>query len=257
MSSIGSSETTSRSPHEPSDDCPEALVRQLNALEDRITDLETTNERLREHVNELEKTATLKWENDTHHRNISVTSPTGTYYPLGVALENRAPKDDLDALAERVTDIEAGRADVIVRSEIDADALPIESRIARLQQGDDGLTENEARAAVLFPTFGGRAKTFGGSKLVMASDAVKRALDEKTDIAADGWHDETIRRVMRRTATLTSHADDPEDRDPQDPSNLLTLGKRHGNLTIEADREEWLEWTEDATRRHGGDEREP
>ena len=52
----------------------------------------------------------------------------------------------------------------------------------------------------LFLSFRKRAKTLGGSKFVVASDAVKRALDEKTEIAADDWHDETI----RRTAVFTS-----------------------------------------------------
>ena len=90
MSSINSSEKTSQNPHEPSDDNLEALVRQLNALEDRITDLETINDRLRDRVDGLENTATFEWENDAHHRNIGITSPSGTYYPLGGSLENRA-----------------------------------------------------------------------------------------------------------------------------------------------------------------------
>ena len=75
----------------------------------------------------------------------------------------------------------------------------------------------------------------------MVSDAVKRALEWKTDIANHDWHTEAIRRVMRRTATLTSYMDAHGERDPRDFSNLLTLEKRNGTRALTADREKWID----------------
>ncbi|GGM72161.1 hypothetical protein J2752_002333 [Halarchaeum rubridurum] len=114
------------------------------------------------------------------------------------------------------------------------------------------MSANEERAAVVFPTFGGKARTVGGTKLVMSSDDVRQALDEKTDIDAEDWPDETVRCVMRWTAKLTSR-DDDGDRDPRDEANLLTLTKRNGRLALQAERDEWLEWSEDAAARLDGE----
>lgn len=220
-------------------------------LQDEVRELRKSNEELRERVEELEdareQEATVRWEGP-NPANVEVTaSDTGnSVYPYQ-ALSDKVRVEDLDGLRERIEDIEEGRAEVVVRSETDPNALPIESRIARQQVGDDGMSANEERAAVVFPTFGGRAKTTGGTKLVMDSDTVRHILTEKTD--KEDWHDETVKRTMRWVARLTSREDDSNDRSPRSDGNLITLQKRKGTLALVADRKEWIEWSKEASGR--------
>ncbi|QLC34069.1 bZIP transcription factor [Halarchaeum sp. CBA1220] len=234
------------------DDDLRALVEDLA---DEVRELRAENDALRERVADLEeqreREATVRWAGPNPADIEIVASETGNgVYPYQ-AITDKVDQRDVEDLEERLTDVEEGRADVVVRSEADPDALPIESRIARQQVGDDGMSANEERAAVVFPTFGGKARTVGGTKLVMSSDDVRQALDEKTDIDAEDWPDETVRRVMRWTAKLTAR--DDGDRDPRDETNLLTLTKRNGRLTLQAERDEWLEWSEDAAARLDGE----
>lgn len=222
----------------------ETIVDELQAENEALRE---ENEALRERVDELESQATVEWSSpNPNELKITDATNTNTVYPYR-AISDKVRSEELDAIEERLTDIEEGRADVIVRSETNEDALPIESRIARQHAGDDGLTANEERAAIVFPTFGGRASTVGGSKLVMSSEDVRHVLTEKTNRSE--WPAVTIRRVMTWTARLTSRGGG--EADARDEENLITLTKRNGRLALEAERREWIEWSEDASERLG------
>lgn len=223
----------------------EALAANIDALS---TKLETRTQELREaeeRIEELKDTATLHWEgNDA--TDMMVESRDGAKYPVGTVIQSKVSGIRIDDLEERLRKVEDGELDVAVRSEASEDALPIERKIA-LDRNGEKLPNNESRATVVFPAFGGKAQTTGGSKLVMSSRQVREVLEDRTDRAE--WDNMTIGRVMRKTASLTSYEDDADNRDPESEENLITLKKRNGKLALVADRDEWLEWNKDVQGR--------
>lgn len=203
--------------------------------------------KLAAHSKQLQHDVEFEWDTGMIE-DLSVRSTTGAEFPLGTAVMKRATKDRVQELEARVRKLEEGEVDVVVRSEIDHDALPIERAIALRQQGSSDLSANKERATLVFPEFGPESRSWSG-KMRLDSDGVRRILDKKTDKSAKAWNRNTIVRVMRWVAKLSSD-EEPGDRDPYDDGNLIHMREGDKRLEIVADREEWIDWTREAA---GGD----
>ena len=81
------------------------------------------------------------------------------------------------------------------------------------------------------------------------SDEVRHILAEKTDRSSKSWNRNTVVRVMRWVANLSSN-EEHSDRDPYDDGNLIHMREGDKRLELVADREEWIDWTREAA---GGD----
>lgn len=221
------------------------------SIENRLDQLAAENERLRNRVteleDELESRARVTWDGP-NPRNLTITaSDTGNSISPYAAIMDRPDQDEYDRLDARLTAIEKGEADIVVRSETSHDTLPMEAMVAARQHGTGDLTVNQRRATLVFAAFGGEAESWSG-KLRLDSHGVRRILSKKTN--RDDWNSNTIKRIMKQTAKHTSRADDSEDRDPFGEDNLITLQKGDKRLELVADLEEWKDWYREVT---GGD----
>lgn len=217
------------------------LRERVDALEDLVEDLAG---RVDELEAEAEETATVEWSGpNPAEMRIESADGSNTVYPYE-AITTKADADTVDLLDERLTQVEEGEAEVVVRSEMDRDALPIESKIAQRQSGTGGLTANEERATLVFPAFGGKARSWSG-KMRLDSTTVREILADKTDKSATRWNRNTILRTMEQVAKNTSTKEEGE-RDPYDEDNLLTLEKGDKRLELVANRDEWMEWNSKA-----------
>lgn len=215
---------------------------------ERLSKLEAENQRLRERVDELEteleSRARVTWDGP-NPRNITITATeTENSVQPYAAIVDKPDQEDVDQLEARLTALEDGEAEVVVRSETSHDTLPMEAMVAARQHGTGDLTVNQRRATLVFAAFGSEPESWSG-KLRLDSHGVRRILSTKTN--KDDWNSNTIKRVMKQTAKHTSPADDSEDRDPFDEDNLITLQNGEKRLELVADLEEWKDWYEAAT----------
>jgi polyhydroxyalkanoate synthesis regulator phasin len=233
-------------------------AEEIESLRKTIEDLRDELEREREarraierelaaHSKRLQHDVKLEWDTGMIE-DLSVTSTTGAEYPLGAVVMKRASKDRVQELEARIRKLEEGEVDVVVRSEMDHDALPIERAIALRQQGSSDLSANKERATLVFPEFGHRSRSWSGT-MRLDSDEVRHILAEKTDRSSKSWNRNTVVRVMRWVAKLSS-VEKPSDRDPYDGSNLIHMREGDKRLELVADRGEWIDWTREAA---GGD----
>ncbi|MGB9966136.1 hypothetical protein [Halobacterium hubeiense] len=211
----------------------ERLHEEKNELEERVDDLE----------DELDERARIDWEGPSPMDLTITSTEAGNVVRPFHAIGSKADEDDVEFLEERVQRIEDGEAEVIVRNETGYDPLPIESMIAQRQSGTGGLTANEERATIIFPSFYAKAESWGG-ELKLDSDGVRNILGEKTDKPANDWNTNTIKRTMRQLAKATSEKDEGE-RSARDDDNLLTLRTGKKRLQLVADRDEWLEFADE------------
>lgn len=227
---------------------PELEDSRIDELERAVADLREENQRLRNRVDELEadmdSRARIEWDTE-HFPDAKLVSTTDYTIPLGLIVDNSASAEKLKDLANRIRDIEDGEASVIVRSETDRDALPIENRIGRRKAGDDSLSANEKRATFVFPKFATHAESWNG-KMKLSSQDVRTILAEQhANKDSDDWNTNTINRTMRKLAMLTSD-NEKSDRHAKNEDNLLTLERGDKRLELVADRDEWIEFLEEA-----------
>ena len=236
------------------DPTAEELAWLRETVEDLRDELEKEREarraierKLAAHSKQLQNDVEFEWDTGMIE-DLSVTSTTGAEFPLGTAVMKRSSKDRVQELEARIRKLEEGEVDVVVRSEMDHDALPIERAIALRQQGNSDLSANKERATLVFPEFGPRSRSWSGT-MRLDSDRVRRILAEKTDRSSKSWNRNTVVRVMRWVAKLTS-VEEPSDRDPYDGRNLIHMREGDKRLELVADRGEWIDWTREAA---GGD----
>lgn len=223
------------------------LENDLAAERQRRKELEAENEQLQERVDdledELETRASVVAPSD-EIQDIRVEAQDGTTLPLGLGITSKASQSDVEWLEEKVEKLLEGKADVVVRGGAEEDALPIETVVAMLQADSaDDLSANKRRAGLVFPAFGGRAEAWG-QKMKLDSNQVRQVLEEKTGKSADAWNRNTVQRVMRRLAELTSEREKSE-RDPFDEDNLIRVRKGEKRLQLVAERDEWQEFCDD------------
>lgn len=210
----------------------------FNTLVDEVKDL---NER----VQELESNATVDWDNPNPAEMTIKSADGSNEIKPYLAINSKADEYVVEEIEERLEDLESGNADVVVRSETDRDALPIENRIGRREAGDDSLTANEERATLVF----GKFATFSDSwnnKMALDSDGVRTVLAEQTDKDKEDWNTNTVNRTMRKVAELTSTAGEGE-RNPKDESNLITFETSGKRSKLVADREDWVAFVEEVS----------
>lgn len=226
------------------DDIPQSVYERLDELESELESEREQRRQLEDRVDELESQPEIDIDEHASIGEFVITSNSGNVLPLGNIITGKAPASDVEYLKEDVQKLLDGEADVIVRSETSRDALPIESSVAQRQNGTGGLSANEERATLVFPKFGGQAKSWNG-KMHLDSDGVRTILDDQTDRAKDDWNYNTIKRVMKQLATLTSTKSEAE-RSAMDADNLITLEKGDKRLELVADREDWMEFLTEA-----------
>jgi len=217
------------------------LEDEVQELRDRVDDLAASVETLQE---KEQSRPDIDWDGPNPAELAFTAAETGNTVKPYSAIGARAKQRELDELLERVCALEDGEADVVVRSENDGDTLPIEASIAQRLNGTGNLSANEERATLVFPKFGSQASSWNG-KMKLDSDDVRAILDEQTDCAKEDWNYNTIKRVMKQTAKLTSQADDPEDRVADADENLFTLENGEKRLELVAERDDWQEFTAD------------
>lgn len=221
----------------------------IDTLSEEVRRLAQENEHLQDRVDDLQddldESARIRWSSEDLN-DAMLESSTGMELPFGRILNSRAGREVVSELKDRVSALEEGEVDVIIRGECDGNELPIERKIAERKAGGD-LSSNKARATLIFPKFAGYAETRGGSQLVLSSSDVRNILQETTD--RSDWPNETVKRAMEWTAKLTSPREDKADWDAYDDENLLTLQQgRGGNLELAADAEEYHEFYEEIAK---------